>query len=129
MRMKAGSMLRLINLFFGCALLSVGFGASAANDAIKTIAQVKKSIVAIGTYEPTRQPQFAFRGTGFVVGDGTLIATNAHVLPAALVGDEKEKLVIALPGLGNMIAIRDVVRVGFDADHDLALLRFKGAPM
>lgn len=122
-------MLRTVYLFLGYALLLTSLGASAAGNPIETIAQVKKSVVAIGTFDPTRQPQFAFRGTGFVVGDGTLIATNAHVLPAAIAGDEKEKLVIALPGPGTLATLRDVARVGFDADHDLALLRIKGMPM
>ena len=27
--------------------------------------------------------RFGFRGTGFVVGDGSLVATNFHVLPPA----------------------------------------------
>ncbi len=41
-------------------------------------------VVAVGTFQATRVPQFRFAGTGFVVGDGTLVATNAHVLPAVL---------------------------------------------
>ena len=46
----------------------------------ETIEQIKASVVAVGTYQKTRSPPFVFRGTAFVVGDGTLIGTNAHVL-------------------------------------------------
>jgi serine protease Do len=48
-----------------------------------TVAQVKRSVVAVGTFMPTRNPQFRFLGTGFVVGDGKQVATNAHVIAAA----------------------------------------------
>jgi hypothetical protein len=37
--------------------------------------------LAVGTYNATDNPRFGFRGSGFVVGDGNLLITNAHVLP------------------------------------------------
>ena len=40
-------------------------GSASAEDATAAIGRVKGSIVAIGTYERTRTPQFQFRGTGF----------------------------------------------------------------
>jgi S1-C subfamily serine protease len=49
-----------------------------------TIAKVKSSVVAIGTFQKTRRPPSVFRGTGFVIGDGLYVATNAHVLPEKL---------------------------------------------
>jgi S1-C subfamily serine protease len=45
-----------------------------------TIARVKQSVVAVGTYVPVGNPRFRFLGTGFVVGDGNRVVTNAHVL-------------------------------------------------
>jgi serine protease Do len=45
-----------------------------------TIVRVKASVVAVGTVQRLRSPQFQFFGTGFAVGDGGLIATNAHVI-------------------------------------------------
>ena len=48
------------------------------------IPRVKLSVVAVGTFQTTRVPQFRFAGTGFAVGDGTLVATNAHVLPTMM---------------------------------------------
>ena len=50
----------------------------------EALARVKPSVVAVGTFEKLRNPSFVFRGTGFAVEDGTLIATNANVVPEAL---------------------------------------------
>jgi hypothetical protein len=55
---------------------------SAMADFPDTVAQVKRSVVAVGTFMPSRNPQFRFLGTGFVVGDGKQVATNAHVIAA-----------------------------------------------
>ena len=59
-------------------LQSLCVAGASAGDVMGTIERVKGSIVAVGTYERMRSPPFQFRGTGFAVGDGTLIATNAH---------------------------------------------------
>ena len=104
-------------------------------DAEETVARVKPSIVAIGTYERTRSPQFLFRGTGFVLGDGTLVATNAHVLPAKLNADRQEQLSVLIPltsaeGLGTRRAkLRAARLVANDETHDLALLKIDGPPL
>ena len=66
-----------------------------------TVARVKRSVVAVGTYIPAGSPGFRFLGTGFVVGDGNRVVTNAHVLAAVPEGSE-ERLVIALPGSGRV---------------------------
>ena len=92
------------------------------------IAKVRSSIVAIGTFQATRVPQYRFLGTGFVVGDGNLAATNAHVLPAALeAGGDPEVLVAMLPtGEPSRGAARRLTQVAVDDRHDLALLQFDG---
>ena len=46
------------------------------------VATSKPSVLPVGTWNATDSPRFGFRGTGFVIGDGTLVATNFHVLPA-----------------------------------------------
>ena len=61
-----------------------------------TIAKVKSSVVAIGTFQKTRRPPSVFRGTGFVIGDGLHVATNAHVLAAKL--DHEKKQILAVFG-------------------------------
>ena len=52
-------------------------------DLSATIAKVKPSVVIVGTYKSTNSPRFSMRGTGFVVSNGNLFITNAHVLPQA----------------------------------------------
>ncbi|HMV18483.1 MAG TPA: serine protease [Zoogloea sp.] len=110
-----------------------GLGALATTWAMPTwadfpdvVAQIKNGVVAVGTFLPSRNPQFKFRGTGFVVGNGNLVATNIHVVSDAL--EENETLTVALPGTGRVIG-RAVVRQASDADHDLVLLRFDGPPL
>ena len=92
------------------------------------IARIKPSIVAVGTHQRTRSPQFSFRGTGFVVGDGTLIATNAHVIPDRIESDKLETIaVLASAGDGGEAQVREAKLAGLDREHDLALLRISGA--
>ena len=63
-------------------LLSAGTSHAADGNSLPdTIEKVKPAVVAIGTFQKTRRPPSIFRGTGFVVGDGLHIITNAHVLP------------------------------------------------
>ena len=100
-----------------------------AEDATAAIGRVKGSIVAIGTYETTRTPPFQFRGTGFVVGDGTLVATNAHVLPGALDASRLELLGVLLSGTGSKANFREAKTVAVDPGSDLAVLRIGGAPL
>ena len=96
----------------------------------ETVERVKPSIVAVGTYQKTRSPAYVFRGTGFVVGDGTLIATNAHVVPEALQADKGEVIVV-LTTSPNSRDPRplEAKPVASDKDHDLALLRVAGATL
>lgn len=92
-----------------------------------SIARVKASVFAVGTFQKTRSPAFAFRGTGFVVGDGTLVATNAHVLPGVLDSQKQEFIAIALPGEdGGPAMVRPGRTVAIDAEHDLALIKLEG---
>jgi len=96
-----------------------------------SIPRVKLSIVAIGTFQATRAPQFRFAGTGFVVGDGTMVATNAHVLPAVLEpGADPEVLVAMLPTADPARPeARRLATLATDAEHDLAVLRMSGSPL
>ena len=97
----------------------------------ETIERVKPSIVAIGTFQTTRVPQFRFLGTGFAVGDGTLAATNAHVISATLEpGADPEVLVALLPGAdASRVGVRKLTRAAVDAEHDVALLKMEGPPL
>ena len=112
------------------ATMLLPVGGARADNAIDTIARVKVSVVAVGTYERTRTPAFEFKGTGFAVGDGLSIITNAHVVPRLLEGAKMETLgiVIPMPG-GTQVEFREAKQVATSADVDLALLRIGGAPL
>lgn len=102
---------------------------AAADNAVSTIERVKGSIVAVGTSQPTRAPAFQFRATGFAVGDGSLIATNAHALPATLDSERREMLAIAIPRPGREPQIREAREVAVDIEADLAVLKIGGQPL
>jgi serine protease Do len=102
-------------------------GVAHAAVASDTIARVKRSVVAVGTFERGRNPAFQFRGTGFAVARGTTVVTNAHVLPATLDPRHDEVLAILIPGARAETAqVREVQRLAVDVGMDLALLRLQG---
>lgn len=93
-----------------------------------TVASVKRSVVGIGTYLQTRSPAIVFSGTGFVVGDGLSVITNAHVVPDSLSTQGKETLGIVIRE-GDKIAFRPATLAGLNREHDLAHLRLADAPL
>jgi S1-C subfamily serine protease len=93
-----------------------------------TVAKIKPSIVAVGTFMAVRQQQKQPAGTGFVVG-GNYAVTNAHVVPRKLDGGRRETLAVYLPGADNRVLMRQAKLVKEDPDHDLALLRFDGGAL
>lgn len=99
-----------------------------AADLPATIAQVKRAVVAVGTYQPTRSPRGQFRGTGYAVGDGLHVATNYHVASGLPDIENKEILGIFI-GQGEQASFREVRIVVSDPEHDVVLLRFSGAPL
>jgi len=115
---------RRLSFFLGliAALLLSG---SALADLADTIARIKPSLVVVGTFNKLKSPSFAMRGTGFVVGDGRLVATNAHVIPEAT---EQDSLMI-LARQGNETRPYPAQLVTRDTEHDLALLRIAGPPL
>ena len=104
-----------------------GLSAPALGDAGRaaTIERIKGSIVAVGTFERLRSPQFAFSGTGFAVGDGTLIATNEHVVAKLVVPEGNEILSVAVR-TPEGTQVRAAKRVAADTAADLALLKIDG---
>lgn len=119
-------------LLTGLAVLTLAvlsIATSVAAELPDTLERIKASVVAIGTYQRTRSPPFLFRGTGFVVGDGTLVATNAHVLPETLKAESGEGLIIvAYPGRPDA-QLRQVTVQASDKTHDLSLLRLSGTAL
>jgi S1-C subfamily serine protease len=100
-----------------------------ADGLARTIAAVKPSIVGVGTFLKTRSPSVMFTGTGFAVGDGLSIITNAHVVPTTLDGAKLEELGVVV-GAGRDFSFRPARLMALDRGRDLAHLRLtSGAPL
>jgi len=97
-------------------------------DLPNTIVRILPSIVGVGTVLKTRRPPAKLVGTGFVVGDGRHVITNAHVIPEKINTAKLEYLAI-FTGKGNSPQARQAVKVKVDTVHDLVLLKFEGAPL
>ncbi|WP_091870375.1 S1 family peptidase [Massilia yuzhufengensis] len=95
---------------------------------VETVARVKRSVVAVGTYMPTRSPALSFGGTGFVAGDGLTVITNSHVVPDVIDTERKEALGV-LVATAEGVSFRPAVLEVRDREHDLARLRLSGAPL
>lgn len=119
---------RQILLCGAVAALWAGVPGTAGADQAATIERVKPSVVVVGTYLATRNPRFRFLGTGFAVGNGSLVATNAHVIPPELNTEQQETMMVLTRTPEGKIMQRQAVRVAADPDHDLALLRVAGPP-
>ena len=116
-----------------CSVLAILAGhpdvGSAQSANVKAIEHVKPSIVAVGTFARLRNPEFRFRGTGFAVGDGSIIATNEHVVPTVLAVEDEEKLAVAVRAPGSRIQIRGARKLASEPSADLALLKINGPPL
>jgi serine protease Do len=97
-------------------------------DLTETIERIKPSIVVVGTFKKTDSPQFAMRGSGFVIGDGTLIATNAHVI-AEVTDPDGPVLAVQGRSVSGAILLRRAKTVATDREHDLAILRLEGTAL
>ena len=113
---------------FLAAMVVMAWSQSAIADLPETIRRIKPSIVAVGTFQPTRSPAFKFYGTGFAVGDGLTVATNAHVVPTALAVEELESLAVVSPK-GDQFEVRGARQTRVDIDHDVALLHIDRRPL
>lgn len=94
----------------------------------EVVEAVRASVLPVGTYSATDSPRFGFRGTGFVVGDGNLVATNFHVLPEGAGTDTGPHLAV-INRQGTEAQVRGARVVASDGARDLALLRIDGTPL
>ncbi|MFZ6814865.1 S1 family peptidase [Undibacterium sp. Rencai35W] len=111
-------------------VLSIFFATSDchAQDFINTVKAVKPSVVAIGTFKKTRSPAVSFSGTGFIVGDGLTVITNAHVVNGNSSLEADETIGI-LTGKDDTAEFRPATVVAVDEEHDLARLKISGTPL
>lgn len=93
-----------------------------------TIARIKSAVVAVGTYMPTRNPRAVFLGTGFAVGDGRIVVTNAHVIGKSLDIEHLERLAVFYrQEQKEHMLLADLTAT--DDQHDLALLSLGEGPL
>ena len=111
-------------MMFGIILLPAAVYAALPD----TIEHTLPSIVGVGTVQKTRRPPAKLAGTGFVVGDGRHVITNAHVIPEKIDTAKLEYLAV-FTGKGDHSQARQAVVVKQDKTHDLVLLRFEGKPL
>lgn len=106
--------------------LAAVVAAPARADLADVIVRSKPSVLPVGTFSATDSPRFGFRGTGFVVGDGNLVATNFHVLPAGAEAESGPVMAVLAGRNGDMGQLRRARVVGTDRARDLALLKIEG---
>lgn len=120
-------------------LLQWAWGGSAVAQLPDTVERVKPSVVLVGTYRATDTPRFRYVGTGFVVGDGLRVVTNAHVASAigaagapgvpgvpGAPGADGPALVVQLRAGTGLWAMRQARVLETVPEHDLALLQIDG---
>jgi len=114
----------------GFAIVMASAMSTAADALPSLIAKFKPSVLAVGFYKETQSPRFGFSGTGFVVADGNLLVTNAHVIARATEDDAGDgSLVVYTPGASGQDSVRRLEVIEVDKAHDLALLRFEGSAL
>ena len=116
---------KLVKIFFvafSCCFILVKN--SQAETLPEILHKVKPSIVGVGTFMPSRSPRGVFLGTGFVVGNGQLVVTNAHVVTKLLDYEKMEQWAIFISN-GNNPKAAIVERIALDEVHDIAILKLK----
>jgi len=95
------------------------------------IEKMRPGVVGVGTAYPPRQPnvrgdRVVYLGTGFVVGDGHQIVTNAHVIAVELDVNNNQTLAI-FSGHGDQATAHVAQVLRRDDEHDLVLLEIQGS--
>jgi S1-C subfamily serine protease len=112
--------LLLLKVFLGMSLVLITNAYS--HSIVEVVAKVKPSVVGIGLYDALGVQTHQLRGTGFVFGDGTLVATNYHVISQKL-DPLKVQYHIVFSGSGRQPTIHKAEIIAKDLDHDLAILK------
>ena len=86
------------------------------------VKEIKPSVVGIGVYDPLGTQKNQLRGTGFVVGDGYHIITNAHVVEAQIEEGTQQQIIV-LEGKERDVSVLPTTIVELHPSHDLALLK------
>jgi serine protease Do len=111
-----------------CWGLGIAASPVAASGLTDLIGRSKPSVVAVGTFNPLDSPRFGFRGSGFFVGDGSIVATCWHVLPPPASADRPgvTRLAIQHTSDDGTLQVQEAELLNSNRQHDLALLRVNG---
>lgn len=112
-------------VLLGFIVFSFSVDSYAEQSLADTLAKIKPGIVAVGTYMPKRNPRAVFMATGFAVGDGSLIVTNAHAIPDGIDHDHMEQIAVFYHK-NNEDKVILAKEVALDKEHDLAVLKVTG---
>jgi len=122
-------MIKLLRYFFILLGLSLSTQTVAA-EFTEAVTRVKQTVVGVGTYDVIRRPQNEVLGTGFAVGDGTLVLTARHVPYARNVGAESAAVQLSVfVGNGDDSVIRKAEIVFEDRYYDIVVLKIEGDPL
>ena len=120
--------LKLLGVLFCVVLSNKAYPGSGEANLPNILNRIKPAVMAVGTYMPARNPRAVFLGTGFVVGDGRLVVTNAHVTSKKLDTAHLERYAVFYRQnqkehmqVANLIAT--------DEEHDLAVLSLEQGPL
>lgn len=97
-------------------------------DFVDVVAKIKPSVVGVGIHTPTSRPQNILRGTGFVIGNGHFVVTNAHVLPPELDDKLLQKMAVFI-GSGKQAQVRQAEIIATSELYDLAILKISGTAL
>lgn len=106
----------------GAAMAPWAVGAANLPDLIE---RYKRSVVLVGTFSPTDNPRFGFKGTGFAMGNGRQIVTCAHVINEVPVEGGRQWVVRCLAADGSWLSYSTQLHA-LDRPHDLAVLTLDG---
>ena len=115
-------------IFLVCVFSVLLFSNTVKAEFVDVVAKVKPSVVGIGIHTPTSRPQNILRGTGFVIGNGNYVVTNAHVLPTELDESLLQKMAVFI-GSGKKATVRKAEIVVTSELYDLAILKIAGSPL
>ncbi|SEL80265.1 Trypsin-like peptidase domain-containing protein [Colwellia chukchiensis] len=104
------------------------FSASAASNLVDTVRLIKPSVVGIGVYTPIGQPKNKLYGSGFVIGDGSYVVTNHHVIARELDDNLLQKLAVFV-GKGQTAKVKFATVVASDKATDIAVLKIESEPL
>lgn len=106
------------------AISSLAPSAVAHSPLPQTITKIKPSIVGIGLHDPLAAPKTTLSATGFVIGSGELVATNAHAIPE-LDSNRNQSIAVLIPG-GKTSKVYPAKLIAKDEIHDLAIVKVQG---